>query len=510
VAGFVKTARFECRVGDGQQGALQLDYTLADTNLTFHGEVLSLDRQRLSRLSVDTACFSRQTVAVFTNGVGAGTFLGGRTWTTETLRHGDTVELRALGPATLGWQSAGVSSVGSTSAWARALLIGTNADVWCFCGTNNPGWRREGWGQSVFIGHNVPTGQVAVSLADLQPGTSYAVSFLATNTATGEAQWSDATTFATLRPRAKLLAYFDFDRELHDQGTNGFHGTRTGGAGVSFTNAVPPALAARSHEAAAFDGTGWIALPFLGLYGRARAGGLSVSFWTKGGSAASSWLLAEGCTTSTAPSYCFGPRQSVATLRAFVRTDANSGRLDRQSSGSVFDGVWHHVVWTDQAGAARLYVDGEVTDAVSFAYTTGTLTLDTTTLGALVRKPSDPKYPFVGLVDDFAVWDEVLSTNNIAALSAGVSPLELAGLVTEAPQPVLITAMAAIDSSTRSFAFSGPVRSTQPRVWYTTNLSEAAWAPVPALTETAMSNGVYRQTYGGAPMSAAAFFKIVF
>jgi dienelactone hydrolase len=413
VAGFVKTSRFECRVGDGQQGALRLGYALTDSNTVFHAEVLSLDKQRTSRLSVATAVFAGQTVEVITNGVRAAAFVGGSPWVTETLRDGDTVELRALGPATLGW-------------------------------------------------------------------------------------------------RAKLLAYYDFDNELHDQGTNAFHGisVTSGGAGVTFTDQVPPALAARSHEAAAFDGASWVKLPFLNLHGRARSGGVSVSFWTKGGSSVASWLLAEGCTTSTAPAYCFGPNAGVATFRAFVRTDANSGKLDRQSAGAVFDNAWHHVVWTDQAGTARLYIDGAAADAVSFAYTTGTLTMDTTTLGALVRKPADPKYPFRGLIDDFAVWDEALSTNSIAALSAGASPLELAGLLTDPSQPVQITDLRLASQTNIAFVFTGPRRSVQPRVWYTTNLSSAVWSPVAAPTATTLSNGEYYQSYERVPDSPSMFYKI--
>ena len=512
VAGFVKTTRFECRVGDGQQGAVRLDYTLSSTNMTFRVAVLSLNTQQTSRLSVDTGAFSGQTVEVFTNGVRARAFVGGGTWMTEKLWDGDTLELRALGPATLGWQNVGVSNVGTTSAWATAFLAGTNADVWCFCGTNNPGWGSQDWDQSVFVGHGVPTGRVEVVLTGLLSGTSYVVSFLATNIWTGEAQWSDVTTFTTLRPREKLLAYYDFEQELHDQGTNGLHGVlvTSGGVGVTFTNLVPSALVARSHEAAAFDGLSWISLPFLNLYGRTRAGGVSVSFWTKGGSSVSSWLLAEGCTTSTAPSYCFGPKQGVATLRAFVRTDSNSGRLDRQSAGAVFDGAWHHVVWTDLAGTARLYLDGAVTDTVSFAYTTGTLTMDTTTIGALVRKPADLKYPFVGLIDDLAVWDEVLSTNSIAALSAGVSPLELAGLLSDPLQPVQITGLNFSGTTNLSLVFSGPTLAVQPRPWYTTNLLSADWSPVPALTLSTKANGVFTQSFNVPPSGAATFYKIAY
>ncbi len=415
VAGFVKTSRFECRVGDGQQGALQLDYALTDTNLTFHAQVLSLDKAVNSELFVDTAAFAGKNVAVLVNGTQTGTFAGGGVWSAASLLDGDTVELRVAGTAE-------------------------------------------------------------------EP------------------------------PKPRLLAFYDFDRELMDQTTNAFHGVSatSGGAGVTFTNLVPAALAARSHESAVFDGKSWVRLPFLNLYGRAQDGGLSVSLWIRGGSSASLWALAEGCTTSTAPAYCFGPRAGVSTFRAFVRTDSNSGRLDRQSSGAVFDGAWHHVVWTDAAGTARLYIDGAVADTTGMSYTPGALTLNTTTIGALQRKPADLMYPFVGGIDDLAVWGEALSTDSIAALSAGVSPLELAGRVPDSSQPARISAMAVAGDARVSFTFTGPTLAVQPRLWYTTNLADAGWAPVAGLLETTRSNGVYYQSFGAVPAGPSAFFKVVY
>ncbi len=420
VAGFVKTARFECRVGDGQQGMLRLDYALAPTGLTFHAEVLSLNAQQTSRLSVDTAAFTNQAVEVFQNGALLETVAGGGVWSTDALRDGDTLELR-------------------------------------------------------------PTGKLYVPQ-------------------------SEPPVFP------KLRSYYGFEGALTDLTTNACHGTAatSGGAGVTFTDQVPPALAARSFGAAAFDGLSWVSLPFLNLYGRAKTGGVSVSFWTKAGSSVAGWLLAEGCATSTAPSYCFGPKAGVPSFRAFVRTDGNSGRLDRQSAGAVFDGAWHHVVWTDSAGTARLYVDGAAADTVSFDYSSGTLTLDTTTIGALVRKPADPKYPFLGLIDDFAVWDEVLGTNSMAALRAGTSPLELAGLVGPPDQPVRITGVAFSGTTNLSLAFSGPTLAVQPRPWYTTNLLGASWAPVPDLTASTKSNGVFLQSFNHRPAGAAVFYKIVY
>jgi dienelactone hydrolase len=340
VAGFVKTSRFECRAGDGQQGMVQLDYALAESNLTFHAEVLSLDKQLVSQLTVDTAAFTNRTVEVIVNGAPAGSFNGGGPWTCAALRHGDTLELRRAGPA--------------------------------------------------------------------------------------------------VHRRPKLLAYYAFENTLNDATTNVFHGASgtSGGAGVTFTNTASAALAPRSAACAAFDGKSWAALPFLDLYGRARSGGITVSFWVKGVPPAGSngrWVLAEGRAAATGPAYCFGHKEGASLFRVYVRSDSSSVLRDRESAAAAFDGAWHHVVWTDHAGAASLSIDGARTDC---SYIPGSVTLDTTTVGAYIRGPSDTKYPFTGVIDDLSVWDEALDADSVAALAAGLSPLKLAGLLSDPVLPV--------------------------------------------------------------------------
>ena len=411
VAGFVKTSRFECRVGDGQQGALQLDYALSASNMTFHAAVLSLNKQITSRLTVDTRAFEHQMVEVLLNAERLTTFGGGGAWTTDALRDGDTLELRATGPSTL----------------------------------------------------------------------------------------------------PKLLAYYDFDMEVEDQGTNAYHGAgfTTGGECVTFTNQVPAALAGTSREAACFNGTSWLRLPFLNLYGRARSGGVSVSLWVKGGAGVSAWMLAEGNTSNASPVYCFGP-PATDKFRAMVRRDTGSTAMDRMSAEPVFDSAWHHLVWTDLAGQARLFIDGVPAAASDFTYTPGTLSLNTTTLGALERRPTDSKYPFTGWIDDLSVWDEVLSTDCIRALSAGVSPLELAGLLSDPAQPVRITGISLSGTTNLSLVFTGPTLTVQPRPWYTTNLSGADWAPLPSLRSSTRSNGIYTQSFGLPATSPATFYKIMY
>jgi len=416
VAGFVKTSRFECRVGDGQQGALRLDYAFSASNATFHAEVLSLNTAIPLWLSVNTASFSNQAVAVWQNSTPVATFAGGGVWSTDVLRDGDALELRA-------------------------------------------------------------TGQPYVPAPPVFP---------------------------------KLLAYYDLEGSLADQTTNSYHGTAeaSGGAGVAFTNQTPPNLAATSCGALVLDGSSWVRLPFLNVYKLAQTSGVTVSLWLKGGSSASTWFLAEGNTADKDPAYCLGTRAAATALRALVRTDTGGGLIDRDSAGVVFNSQWHHVVWTDRAGATRLYIDGEQTDTTLLSYSPGTLTLNTTTLGALIRGASDAKYPFVGMIDDVSVWPEVLGTNAVSALVAGVSPLQVAGLRTE--EPVLITGLTLSGPAQLCISFSGPELALQPRPWYTTNLLEAEWNPVPALNASTMSGGVFTQSFEAPPSGAGTFYKIVY
>lgn len=511
VAGFVKTSRFDCRVGDGQQGAIRLDYTLASSNMTFQAEVLSLDKQQTSRLTVDTRCFSNQMVDVILNGARTASFAGGSSWTTAALRHGDTLELRAAGPAAVWWEGTGVTNVGSTCAVAVSTLAGSCADVWCFWGTNDPGQQRAGWWRSALIGSDVVTGKVSYAITNLVPATAYHVIFCATNAAVGSEIWSGEKTFTTLPNYPKLLVYYDFETELNDQTTNACHGASVtaGGKGVTFTNQVPAALAGSSSRAGIFDGASWVRLPFLNLYGRARTGGVSVSVWVRGG-AATSWILAEGSTENASPAYCFGSKNSVP-LSLYIRTDNNSVLLNKLSAGSVFDTAWHHLVWTDQAGTVRLYIDGAPADTAGFSYTPGTLTLNTTTIGGYERSVALATYPFAGWMDDLAIWNEVLGTNVIQALSSGVSPLEVSGLLSDPAQPVQITDFRLSGTHNLSLTFSGPTRAVQPRPWYTTSLLNAVWSPLPGLTAATKTNTLFAQSFDISAINAAAcFYKIVY
>ena len=68
---------------------------------------------------------------------------------------------------------------------------------------------------------------------------------------------------------------------------------------------------------------------------------------------------------------------------------------DVKSKQVVFDGIWHHVVWVDENGAARLYVDG-VVDATDFTYYRSNLVLNTTCRGRALPRLGRPLFLWIG------------------------------------------------------------------------------------------------------------------
>ena len=97
---------------------------------------------------------------------------------------------------------------------------------------------------------------------------------------------------------------------------------------------------------------------------------------------------------------------------------------DRKSTRIVFDNSWHHVVWVDENGLGKLYVDGTL-DETDFTYTrAASISLQNTTIGALLR--ATPANYFTGYLDDVAVWNRRLSLTEIGLLESSGIPSPLA------------------------------------------------------------------------------------
>jgi hypothetical protein len=136
------------------------------------------------------------------------------------------------------------------------------------------------------------------------------------------------------------------------------------------------------------------------------------------------------------------------TVRVYIRDDGNVLRLDRSSTRVALDGTWHHVVWTETNGQAKLYIDGSL-DESDFTYTRGVMTLNQTTLGAILRTTVG-NY-LAGGMDEVAVWNRVLSYTEIQSIRTnGIPAPEMAIPPTVTQSPV---SLSRLTKSKANFSF---------------------------------------------------------
>jgi hypothetical protein len=132
-------------------------------------------------------------------------------------------------------------------------------------------------------------------------------------------------------------------------------------------------------------------------------------------------FFAESATNSEAPIFVFGTHATGldGSIRVLIRSSGNVVNLDRNSISRPLDGTWHHLVWTETNGQAKLYIDGQL-DAANFNYTRAALTLNQTTLGAILR--GAVQFHCAGILDDFAVWNRVLTHTEIQEIRTSGIP----------------------------------------------------------------------------------------
>lgn len=100
VAGYIKTERFKFWLGDGQNAAATLTYSLSNDLMTFSPALISSDGTVTGSLTVDTAVMAGRVVSVELNNVEVATFSGGGNYTYIDLGDGDTLKLIDVGVAT--------------------------------------------------------------------------------------------------------------------------------------------------------------------------------------------------------------------------------------------------------------------------------------------------------------------------------------------------------------------------------------------------------------------------
>jgi len=149
----------------------------------------------------------------------------------------------------------------------------------------------------------------------------------------------------------------------------------------------------------------------LPIYNNGTSNAYTVCLWVKGGAQNDKRVFSEGSGGDDVPLFTIGTDTSSSDkLRMFIRDNSGTVRLPTTSASSVFDNTWHHIAWVDNNGTATLYIDGKA-DASDFNYTRGTLTLDKTSIGAVLG--SSPSHYFLGGIDDVSIWNVARSQSDI-------------------------------------------------------------------------------------------------
>lgn len=170
----------------------------------------------------------------------------------------------------------------------------------------------------------------------------------------------------------------------------------------------------------------------------------TLSLWTKG-LGVGAWTLTEASTVNTGPVFALGTASFInPNLDMYMRDDNRTVYMNHVgSSTAVWDDNWHNIIWvqttTDGTPAATLYIDGQQDATVPSPILTNSYNPNNTSLGAFVRATVG-QY-FSGAVDDVAVWNRALDTDEIAQLQTGpitnpptrLSPLAINSFAADLP-----------------------------------------------------------------------------
>ncbi|MGE9266864.1 MAG: LamG domain-containing protein [Verrucomicrobiales bacterium] len=222
---------------------------------------------------------------------------------------------------------------------------------------------------------------------------------------------------------ATLVAYYSFEgQNAEDQSAVGNDGVAAGG--VSYTSGDIHANLSSSTYAAYFDGQDGTRIQAPSSSETEFASGrMTLSFWMKSDTATenANWVrsLSKGTGNS---GFDIQRVDANSNGRVRVATDNNNNQ-ESDIGGSIWDNSWHHVVVILDNGSVTTYRDGA--NILTDTYNQGTN--DFTTSHPFVMGDTDRENgrEFTGWLDDVAMWDAVLTEEQVVSLYNGASPLSI-------------------------------------------------------------------------------------
>jgi len=216
---------------------------------------------------------------------------------------------------------------------------------------------------------------------------------------------------------AGLTAYWRFN-EPSWSGTAGEvkdvlginHGTAKGGATTT---------TGKFGNAGSFSGTGYIALPSGVSSSLGGKSGATVTAWVKRNTPSARNTIID-LTIAGGSSKLFFDYQADNTLRCGGRSVTLDGAQYKVTTGTFTDTNWHFVACGLDLPAkdVKIYVDGiqQPTAAKTLTFGATTFAPDVGPNNFIGAQAASSIYQFNGVMDEFALWNKVLTSSEILAL----------------------------------------------------------------------------------------------
>ncbi len=221
-----------------------------------------------------------------------------------------------------------------------------------------------------------------------------------------------------------LMTYLKFDEK---SGTRAADASGYNGSGTLVGGAVPSAVVAplnfHNPRSLSFDGINdHVTVPagFSDLHN-----GITIALWANP-SATGNWArFMDFGNGQSSNNILFGRKSSTSDLWFEIYTGATGGGVT--ATGAISNNQWHHYAATVTAvGGVRLYKDGQLLASG----TTNAPVNITRTLNYIGRSNWGVDAYYQGKMDDFRIYNRVLSQGEIAALGAGNQPATASGTLT--------------------------------------------------------------------------------
>ncbi|MDB4712548.1 hypothetical protein OAF35_07740, partial [Verrucomicrobiales bacterium] len=222
---------------------------------------------------------------------------------------------------------------------------------------------------------------------------------------------------------ANLLAYLDFNNQLDDQSGNGLNGTLNGPAALSADQeGFSSAEGDYSINLGGNNDKSAVLIESATLASAVANNTMAVSFWqniTQIGNNSSFWIHSP---TAGANDRGFQAHVPWGNGTIFFDQSGCCGGPQRLTvGGKVVINEWQHFVFQrDAAGTMQIWVNGEKS-----AEQGGAEALEAFTKITIGAEGNNLNNSIAGRLDEFSVWDRMLTSEEIATLSGGAATTEI-------------------------------------------------------------------------------------